>query len=72
MYTVDHLHRVLKDSHTKWKYPSREEVKKTVDPEQKVKCDIEGQWDCTPDSRKRMFSVTNIKTICGALQKHVN
>ena len=71
MYKVDHLHRVLDSSHTKWKYPSREDVQ-TVEPEQIVKCDIKGQWDYSPDSRKKLFSVTNVKTICGAFQKYVN
>ena len=63
MYTGDNLHRVLKDSHTKWKYLSWEDIRR-VEHEQIVKCDVEGRWDYTPGSRKRMFSVTNIKTIC--------
>ena len=71
MYIIDHLHRVLDGSHTKWKkYPSRENIQ-TVEPEQIVDCDIQGQWDYSPDSRKRLFSVSNVKTICGAFQKYV-
>ena len=70
MCTVDHLHRVLRDSHTKWKYPSEVDIQ-TVEPKQIVICDVEGQWDYTPDSRKRIFSVLNIKTICSAFEKHV-
>ena len=70
MYTVDHLHRVLRDSHTKWKYPSKVDIQ-IVEPEQIVKCDVEGQWDYTPDSRKQIISVSNIKTICSAFEKHV-
>ena len=54
----------------KWKYPSKVHIQ-TVEPEQIVKCDVEGQWDYTPDSRKRIFSVSNIKTICSAFEKHV-
>ena len=50
VFIIDHLHRVLDGSHTKWKYPSREDVQ-TVQPEQIVQCDIQGQWDYAPDSR---------------------
>ena len=57
MYKVDHLRRVLDSSHTKWKYPSREDVQ-TVEPEQIVKCDIKGQWDYSPDSRKRLSQMS--------------
>ena len=62
IYIIDHLHRVLDGSHTKWKYPKREDVQ-MVEPEQIVKCDIKGEWNYSPDSRKRLFTITNVKTI---------
>ena len=50
---------------------SREDLQ-TVEPQQIIECDIQGQWDFSPDSRKRLFSVSNVKTICGAFQKHIS
>ena len=61
-YVVDHLHRVLKGPHSKWKYPSKEDIQ-VVEPEQIVDCVVEGEWDISPDSRKRMFSLSNTKVI---------
>ena len=69
--SVDHLHRELKNSDSKWKYPTREDVQE-VDPEQIVQCKVQGDWDLSADSRKRLFTVTNIKTITFAFQKHVD
>ena len=68
MYSIDHLHRLLDGSHSKWKYPSREDVQ-LVESDQIIKCDIHGQWDYSADSRKRLFTVTNVKTICGEFKK---
>ena len=70
-YIVDHLHRDVEGSHTKWKYPGREDLQ-TVAPQQIIECDIQGQWDFSPDSRKRLFLVSNVKTICGAFQKYIS
>ena len=69
-YVIDHLHRVLDGSHAKWKYPKREDIQ-NVEPEQIIKCVIKGEWDYSPDSRKRLFTITNVKTICGAFQKFI-
>ena len=44
MYVVGDLHTHLKDPHTKWKYLSSEDIQ-TVEPEQLVNCEVEGQWD---------------------------
>ena len=64
---VDHLARALKTSHSKWKYPSREDIQE-VSPEQIMRCKIEGDWDLQADARKRLFSLTNINTIMCALE----
>ena len=69
-YKIDHLHRVIKDSHTKWKYPTKEDMD-NADLDQIVDCNIEGDWDFTPDCRKRRFTLTNIKTICSFFEKHI-
>ena len=45
---------------------------KEVDPEQIAKCKVQGEWDLSADSRKRLFTVTNIKTITFAFQKYVD
>lgn len=70
MCRVDHQQRVLEGSHTKWKYPKREDVQ-TVESEQIIKCNIQGEWDFSADSRKRLFTITNIKDIVGAFQKFI-
>ena len=48
--------------------PKRENFQ-LVKPEQIVKCNINGERDYSPDSRKRVFTITNVKTIFGAFQK---
>ena len=63
MLLVDHLARKLKNSHSKWKYPSTEDIQ-LVEPDQLVECIVEGEWDLTADSRKRLFTLSNIKTMC--------
>lgn len=65
---VDHLARVSSDS--KWKYPSQEDLQE-VGPEQIVPCKITGEWDIAANSRKRIFSVTNVKAISYAFQQYV-
>ena len=62
---VDHLVRVSSDS--KWKYPSHEDLQE-VGPEQIVPCEVLGEWDMAPNSRERLFSVTNIKAISHAYE----
>ena len=67
---VDHLSRSDKNSDTNWKYPSREDIH-LVESEQVVKCTIKGQWDMAADSRKRLFTLENVKTISYAVKQHV-
>ena len=69
--SVDHLHCTSKSSDSKWKYPTREDVQE-VEPEQIVKCKVQGELDLSADSRKRLLTVTNIRTITYAFQKHVD
>ena len=70
-YVVDHLHRVEKNCHNKWKYPSVEDVQ-TAEKEQIVNCIVvEGNWDITPDTRKRVFTLENRKAIEKAFYNHV-
>ncbi|KAG1652087.1 hypothetical protein GQR58_026544 [Nymphon striatum] len=68
-YIVDHLHRVGPGCHIKWKYPSTEDVQ-TAELEQIVNCTVKGEWDITPDTRKRFFIIENIKAIKAAFQSH--
>ena len=67
---VDHLTRALKNSHSKWKYPSREDIQE-VSPEQILRCKVEGDWDLQADARKRLFSLTNTNTIMCASELHM-
>ena len=69
-YVVDHLHRVANGCNIKWKYPSSEDIQ-IAEHDQIVNCDVLGGWDFTPDARKRLFIVTNIKIIEKAFKKHV-
>ncbi|KAG1681045.1 Pyruvate carboxylase, mitochondrial [Nymphon striatum] len=64
-YIVDHLHRVVPGCHIKWKYPSTEDVQ-TAELEQIVNCTVKGEWDITPDTRKRFCIIENIKAESGA------
>jgi hypothetical protein len=67
---IDHLARALKKSDSKWKYPSQEDIHQ-ADPEQIVKCNVEGDWDLAADSRKRLFTLTNINTILCVINQHI-
>ena len=69
-FVVDHLCRVLRNSDSKWKYPSKGDVQ-SVQDDQIVDCDIEGDWDMTADSRKRCFTLSNSKTVSYAYNKHI-
>ena len=69
-YVVDHLHRVVQNCHNKWKCPSKEDIQR-ADMEQIVNCLVEGDWDITPDTRKRFFTVKNKKVIENAFLNHV-
>ena len=68
---VDHLARVLKNSDTAWKYPSKEDLQPVYD-DQIVNCTISGEWDMTGDLRKRVFKLENAKDISFASTKHVD
>ena len=70
MFVVDHLARKLKNSDSKWKYPSKGDVQQ-VEKDQIVDCTIEGEWDMEADSRKRLFDLNNSKTIEFAYKKHI-
>ena len=70
-FLVDHLTRVVKNSDTAWKYPSKED-QETVFDDQIVDCSIIGEWDMTGDLRKRVFKLENAKTISCASTKHVD
>ena len=67
---VDHLTRTLKTCHSKWKYPSREDIQE-VSPEQIMKCRVEGDWDLQADTRKRLFSLSNVNTIMCAAELQI-
>ena len=68
--SVDHLTRALKNSDSKWKYPSHELIQE-ASSEQIIKCYVEGDWDLAADSRKRLFCLTNINTILCAFKLHI-
>ena len=70
-YSVDHLARKLKNSDSKWKYPSQEDIQLT-DPVHIVDIEVVGEWDLSADSRKRLFTLSNIKTVLCAVRKHVS
>ena len=67
---VDHLHRVAEGCNNKWKYPSTEDIQ-TAEAEQIISCSIEGNWDITPDTRKRHFSLQNQKLVEKKFACHV-
>ena len=70
-FQVDHLARALKTSDAKWKYPSAADIN-FVQQEQIIECDIDGHWDMDADSRKRLFTLDNTKTISFAYKKHIS
>ena len=69
-HIIDHLERSVKLYDSKWKYPSKEDVQ-TVEDDQIVHIDVEGEWNISPDCRKRLFSVTNIPLILNAFKMHI-
>ena len=56
-YIVDHLHRAISNTDTKWKYPKIEDIQ----------CAEEDQ--ISPDSRKMLFTLHNIQQVQAAVQK---
>ena len=70
-YVVDHLHRTVTRVNNKWKYPKTEDIQ-TAKPEQIVKSDVKGEWNYTPDTRKRKFFVENTKDIEKAFIHHTS
>ena len=58
---VDHLHHIEPDSHSKWAYPTKEDVQ-VAQHDQILKCTVIGEWDLK-DPRKTRFTLTNIKDI---------
>ena len=58
-YIVDHLHRAISNSDTKWKYLKTEDIQ-CAEEDQNVSCDVRGDWDISPDSQKRLFTLHNI------------
>ena len=70
-YVVDHLHRTVTRVNNKWKYPKTEDIH-TAEPEQIVKSDVKGEWNYTPDTRKRQFFVENTKDIEKAFIHHTS
>ena len=68
---VDHLHRTVTRVNNKWKYPKTEDIQ-TAEPEKIVKSDVKGEWNYTPDTRKRQFFVENTKDIEKAFIHHTS
>ena len=69
-YCIDHLHQVNKYCCNKWKCPSQEHVH-TAEFEEIVNCAVHREWDITPDTRERFFTVKNIKDIINTFNNHV-
>ena len=61
-YILDHLHRAISNSDTKWKYPKTEDIQCAKEV-QTVPCDVWGDWDISPDSQ-RLFSLLYRVTLC--------
>ena len=70
-YAVDHLHSTVTRVNNKWKYPKTEDIQ-TAEPEQIVKSDVKGEWNYTPDTRKRQLLVENTKNIEKAFIHHTS
>ena len=64
------MHQAIKSSTLHWKYPKTEDIQ-TAEKEQIVPCKIIGEWDNSSETRKRLFTLKNMKQICTAFQKHV-
>ena len=67
-YIVDHLHRAISNSDTKWKYPKTKGTQ-SAEESQIVSCDEWGDWDISPDSRKRLFTLYNIQQAQASVQE---
>ena len=62
-YEIDHLHRADTSSDAQWKYPSKEDLQRANVDQIVVDCAIEGDWDISPDKRKRVFTISNLKYV---------
>ena len=71
MLLIDHLARAVNNSHSKWKYPSKEDIQ-LIDLDQIVECNIDGECDMPADLRKRFFNFSNVKTILCAYKKNIS
>ena len=60
-FEVDHIHRVKSNSNLIWKFPFRSDLC-NVHPEQVLKCDVVGEWDCSND-RNMTFTLKNHEII---------
>ena len=67
-YLVDHLHRVVSDADILWKYPKSEDLQ-LAEKVQILDCDVNGEWDISPDARKRTFTLKNKQDIINAFRK---
>ena len=67
-YIVHHLHRAISNSDTKQKYPKTKDTQ-CVEEGQTVSSDVWADWDISPDSRKRLFTLHNIQQVQAAVQK---
>ena len=68
--SVDHLARGIKNSHSKWKYPSKEDIQ-LVEMDQVVDCNIIGEWDMAADLRKRFYTLSNAKDIAYSVKQYI-
>ena len=68
--SVDHLARGIKNSHSKWKYPSKEDIQ-LVEMDQIVNCNIIGERDMAADSRKRFYTLSNAKDIAYSVKQYI-
>ena len=67
-YLVDNLHRVVSDADILWKYPKSEDLQ-LAEKVQIIYCDVNGEWDISPDTRKRTFTLKNKQDIIKAFRK---
>lgn len=68
--SVDHLSRSLKSSHSKSKYPSKEDIQ-LIEIDQVVDCDVKGEWDITADIRKRLYTLNNADYIAYSVEQYI-
>ena len=69
-YIVDYFHCNIKGCNSNLQYPSVEDIQ-MAGFEQIVKCPAEWDWDVTPDKRKQLVTITNIKIIERELLSHI-